>query len=209
MTDPCPACGPEFVRWLNADPARQTAWLALPRRRVDAGQALQSVGQSLSGVWFVEKGLLRSYFLNTTGLERNCAFHAEWEWAGMPPPRGAPVLAAFAIDALELSQVVELSHAGLAAWLQHQPELQATLTETLLMALMASSRRESALMMDSAEQRYMQLLTEQPAIIERVALHHVASYLGITNVALSRIRRRIKDRRDALASREPTKIPAA
>ena len=113
MTDPCPACGPEFVRWLNADPARQTAWLALPRRRVDAGQALQSVGQSLSGVWFVEKGLLRSYFLNTTGLERNCAFHAEWEWAGMPPPRGAPVLAAFAIDALELSQVVELSHAGL------------------------------------------------------------------------------------------------
>jgi CRP-like cAMP-binding protein len=69
MTDPCPACGPGFLRWLNADPARQAAWLTLPRRWVDAGQALQSVGQSLSGVWFVEQGLLRSYFLNTDGLE--------------------------------------------------------------------------------------------------------------------------------------------
>ena len=197
MTDPCPACGPDFLRWLNADPARQAAWMALPRRWVEAGQTLQSVGQSLSGVWFVERGLLRSYFLNNDGLERNCAFHAEWKWAGMPPPRDAPVFAAFAIDALERSQVVELSHPGLAAWLQRQPELQATLTETLLVTLMGSSRRESALIMDSAEQRYMQFLTEQSAIVERVALHHIASYLGITSVALSRIRRRIKDRRAA------------
>jgi CRP-like cAMP-binding protein len=200
MTDSCPGCGPDFVHWLKADPARETAWLALPRRWVDVGQVLQSVGRSLSGVWFVEQGLLRSYFLNPDGLERNCAFHAEWEWAGMLPPRGAPVVAEVAIDALERSQVVELSHAGLAAWLQRQPELQAALTETLLVALMGSSRRESALMMGSAEQRYMQFLAEHPATFERVALHHVASYLGITNVALSRIRRRIKDRRASLAS---------
>ena len=207
MSDSCPACGPEFVRWLNADPARQTAWLALPRRWVEAGQALQSPGQSLSGVWFVEQGLLRSHFLNADGLERNCAFHAEWEWAGMPPPQGAPVAAPFAIDALERSQVVELSHADLAAWLQTRPELQARLTEALLVTLMASSRRESALMMDSAEQRYMRFLTEKPAMVERVALHHVASYLGVTNVALSRIRRRIKDRQAALALSGRSKIP--
>jgi CRP-like cAMP-binding protein len=195
------------VRWLNADPARQTAWLALPRRWVDAGQALQSVGQSLSGVWFVEQGLLRSYFLNTDGLERNSGFHAEWEWAGMPPPRGAPFVAAFSIDALERSLVVELSHSSLTAWLLHRPEMHATLTETLLVTLMATSRRESALMLDSAEERYMQFLTDKPAMAERVALRHVASYLGITNVALSRIRRRIKDRRSALALSGQTKIP--
>lgn len=194
MNDPCPACGPDFVRWLNAEPQRQAAWLALPRRWVQPGEALQTEGQNLSAVWFVEQGLLRSHFLNADGRERNCGFHPEWQWAGMPPPRGAPALASVAIDALERSQVVELSHAALAAWLQHRPELQATLTDTLLVNLMASSRRESALMMDSAEERYMRFLAEQPAMAERVALHHVASYLGITNVALSRVRRRIKER---------------
>ena len=194
MTHPCPACGPEFVRWLNAEPDRQAAWLGLPRRWVDAGAVLQTVGHSPGAVWFVEQGLLRSHFLNAHGLERNCAFHPEQQWAGLPPPQGAPFAATFSIDALERSQVVELSHVALASWLHQRPELRATLTDALLVNLMASSQRESALLMDSAEQRYTQFLAEHPAIAERVPLHHVASYLGITNVALSRVRRRIKDR---------------
>lgn len=204
MTHHCPACGPDFVHWLNTDPMRQTAWQALPRRWVDAGDVLQSTGQRLSAVWFVEQGLLRSHFLNAEGRERNSAFHPEWHWAGMPPPRNTPVAATFTIDALERSCVLELSHAKLAEWLQDQPELQATLIDTLLGHLMATSKRESTLMMDSAEQRYLQFLAEQPAIVERVALHHVASYLGITNVALSRIRRRIKDRQTFVAVSKPT-----
>lgn len=192
MTDHCPTCGPAFVRWLAADPVRQTAWLALPRRWVDPGDVLQPAGQALGAVWFVEQGLLRSHFLNADGRERNCAFHAEWQWAGMPPPRGAPGVATFAIQALERSKVLELSHAALADWLQQRPELQATLTDALLANLMALSRRESGLLMDSAEQRYVQFLADQPAVAGRLALHHLASYLGITNVALSRVRRRIR-----------------
>ena len=194
MTDLCPACGPSFLLWLDADPVRRTAWLALPRRWLDPGEVLQWTGQNLSAVWFVEQGLLRSHFLNASGRDRNCAFHAEWHWAGLPPPRGAPGVATFAIEALERSRVVELSHAGLADWLHKQPELQATMTDALLANLMALSQRESALMMDSAEERYTEFLAEQPAIVDRIALQHVASYLGITNVALSRIRRRIKSR---------------
>jgi CRP-like cAMP-binding protein len=205
MNNACPVCGPDFVRWLNAEPLRQAAWLAFPRRWLDAGEVLQSVGQSQSAVWFVELGLLRSHFLNAEGRERNCAFHPEWHWAGMPPPRSEPVVATVAIEAIERSHVVELSHAALAEWLTHRPEMQGTLTEALVVNLMAASRRESGLLMDSAEARYMQFLAEHPAIAERVALHHVASYLGITNVALSRVRRRMKDRKTASAQPEHTK----
>lgn len=205
MSDHCAACGPGFVRWLDADPLRHDAWRALPRRWVDPGEVLQSAGQDLGAVWFVEQGLLRSHFLNADGRERNCAFHAEWHWAGLPPPRGAVVVASFAIAALERSRVVELGHASLADWLQHHAELQATLTDALLANQLALSRRESALMMDSAEQRYVQFLAEQPALAERLALHHVASYLGVTNVALSRVRRRIKNRKSASAFSKPTR----
>lgn len=41
----------------------------------------------------------------------------------------------------------------------------------------------------SAKERYDRLLTEQPSIIRRVPLKHIASYLGITQVSLSRIRK--------------------
>jgi CRP-like cAMP-binding protein len=43
----------------------------------------------------------------------------------------------------------------------------------------------------TASQRYEELLTKQPEIIQRVQLGYIASYLGITQVSLSRIRSEI------------------
>ncbi|WP_430612934.1 Crp/Fnr family transcriptional regulator [Flavobacterium sp. JP2137] len=41
----------------------------------------------------------------------------------------------------------------------------------------------------SAKERYDQLMTDSPSLIQRVPLMHIASYLGITPVSLSRIRK--------------------
>lgn len=204
MSNTCPACGPAFLQWLASDPARHAVWLALPRRSVGPGQELQAAGGVMGAVWFVEQGLLRSHFLDERGRERNCAFHPEAQWAGRPATRGPPAAAPFAIDALEGSRVVELTYAALAKWLNERPELQSTLTDALSANLMSLSHRESTLMMDTAERRYVRFLAEQPGIASRIALHHVASYLGITNVALSRIRRRIKDRQLPVVNSCPT-----
>ena len=40
------------------------------------------------------------------------------------------------------------------------------------------------------EERYRTLISEEPAILDIVPLHYIASYLGITPVSLSRIRKR-------------------
>lgn len=52
-------------------------------------------------------------------------------------------------------------------------------------------RREISLLTDTAEQRYLNLLAEQPHLIQNIPLKYIASYIGITPQALSRIRRRI------------------
>lgn len=44
----------------------------------------------------------------------------------------------------------------------------------------------------TATERYKELLKENPDLIQRVQLGHIASYLGITQVSLSRIRADIK-----------------
>lgn len=44
----------------------------------------------------------------------------------------------------------------------------------------------------SATERYLELLKHQPDLIQRIQLGHIASYLGITQVSLSRIRAEIK-----------------
>lgn len=53
------------------------------------------------------------------------------------------------------------------------------------------SRREVSLLNESAEQRYLNLFTEQPHLIQEIPLKYIASYIGITPQGLSRIRRRI------------------
>ncbi|MBO9592919.1 MAG: Crp/Fnr family transcriptional regulator [Niabella sp.] len=44
----------------------------------------------------------------------------------------------------------------------------------------------------TAAQRYKELLADNPDLLQRVALCHIASYLGITQVSLSRIRSEIR-----------------
>jgi CRP-like cAMP-binding protein len=53
------------------------------------------------------------------------------------------------------------------------------------------SNRELSLLNDTAEQRYLKLFSEQPKLIEKIPLKYIASYIGITPQALSRIRKRI------------------
>lgn len=53
------------------------------------------------------------------------------------------------------------------------------------------SKRELSLLNENAEQRYINLFSEQPALLKYIPLKYIASYIGITPQALSRIRKRI------------------
>jgi len=53
------------------------------------------------------------------------------------------------------------------------------------------SKREQSLLSDTAEKRYLNLFKERPNIIKEIPLKYIASYIGVTPQALSRIRKRI------------------
>ncbi|MBD1258987.1 Crp/Fnr family transcriptional regulator [Maribacter polysiphoniae] len=58
--------------------------------------------------------------------------------------------------------------------------------------LIKSEERLISLQFNTATERYLALLENCPSIIQRVQLSHIASYLGITQVSLSRIRATLK-----------------
>lgn len=53
------------------------------------------------------------------------------------------------------------------------------------------SEREQSLLNETAEQRYLSLFKNRPNLIKEIPLKYLASYIGITPQALSRIRKRI------------------
>lgn len=56
---------------------------------------------------------------------------------------------------------------------------------------LAKSNKEFSYLSESAEERYLKLMKDHPELFQLVPLKHIATYLGITPQALSRIRRRI------------------
>ena len=187
----CALCQPsELERLIHTEPAVAAQWRALPRKSFAPGAVLQEAAQSCTRSWLIEQGLVRCYYLSEQGTQRNRSFHAEGAWVGgsMPPvTHPSP----YTIEALEPTQTVELGHATLLAWHQQFPQIQPLLDEAMGCLFTHQSRREADLLTLSPQARYTAFLADQSALVERVPIHHVASYLGISNVSLSRIRARL------------------
>ncbi len=181
---------PELERLLQADPAMEQVWLALPRQSLAPKQVLHPAGDTLTRSWLVEQGLVRTYYLNQEGVERNRSFHAEGSWlgGGVPP---APSICPYTMEAMEQTQVVELPYATLQAWHDNFPPIRPLLQEAMNCLFTGQAQREAELLTLSPLERYQTFMADQATIVARVPIHHVASYLGISNVSLSRIRARL------------------
>jgi len=57
--------------------------------------------------------------------------------------------------------------------------------------LLIKSKRELSLLYETAEERYLNLFKERPNLFKEIPLKYIASYIGVTPQALSRIRKRI------------------
>jgi hypothetical protein len=55
----------------------------------------------------------------------------------------------------------------------------------------ALKARMLSMITDTAEERYEKLLQSNPEVFQHAALKHIASYLGITDTSLSRIRKEL------------------
>jgi len=53
------------------------------------------------------------------------------------------------------------------------------------------SKRELSLLNQTAEERYLEIFTERPELMQHIPMKYIASYVGVTPQGLSRIRRRI------------------
>lgn len=87
----------------------------------------------------------------------------------------------YQLDVQELKRLYEQDIA-IANWGRHFAEQELIKTEAMFISRQFRTARE----------RYVELITQDPELLQRVQLSHVASYLGITQVSLSRIRAEIR-----------------
>ena len=71
------------------------------------------------------------------------------------------------------------------------PPLRDIAYELLMVGFVNISNRLESQLTLNPEQRYKKLLNENPKLLHNIPLKMIASYLGVTDVTLSRIRKRI------------------
>lgn len=150
-------------------------------------------GQTADSIYFLCSGLARFFYITEDGKEHNKSFAIENQFAGALQTSFDPQPSRFNIQALEDIHALKISLKGLNGL--YTKSLVWANIGRLYMESMAvrKAEREAGFLLDSAEQRYLDFLSAYGETASRIKLYHIASYLGITDVALSRIRRRQKN----------------
>lgn len=187
--------GPDnaLIRSLGAAlPLRDDVLRGLARdftaRRVDKGQVPLHQGEAWRQVLWIERGALRMYFSRRDGREFNKNFFLDGALLCPLTPAmwGQPSL--FEIAAVEAGTVwcadASAWRVRLGALNQWEPLRLELLTRLLNHKL----QREHDLLTLDARRRYAAFSAREPRLAERIPLLHLASYLGMTDVTLSRIR---------------------
>lgn len=145
--------------------------------------------------YFVLSGSLRTFTTDERGNEHN--FHLAFEdwWASDLFSFITGDTAFFSIEALEDTEVLAIHRDDYEVLLSQYPKFERFFRLLMQNAYVASQKRTMDIMSLSAEKRYLQLVQRYPQLEMRVAQHHIASFLGITPEALSRIKRGLIEKR--------------
>ncbi|GAA4454561.1 Crp/Fnr family transcriptional regulator [Nibrella saemangeumensis] len=154
-------------------------------------QYLLQEGDVCNRLAFVEKGALYAYSLDSKGSSRVIQFAFEGWWIADLYSFFTQEPSSLHIEALEDSEVLLLEREQHQRLLEEVPAYE-TYTRILYQnAYVALQRRVEGTLGLTAEEKYARLLEQHPATLQRVPLHLVASYLGVTPETLSRIRRQL------------------
>ena len=153
------------------------------------GDFLLKEGQVVSNLFVIEKGLVRSFY-NSNEREINVWFGFENVILGSVTPLFFNQPSIENIQFLEDTSLYYISSSDLNKLYETSLEMNIVGRKMAEEYCKILEERSFSLQTQSAEQRYNDLLKNQPEIVQRISLRHIASYLGISQETLSRIRRK-------------------
>jgi CRP-like cAMP-binding protein len=169
-------------------------WLILLQfsqlRSIKKGDFFIKAGQTSHQLAFVVKGCFRFFYIKNE-VEKTAYFTfendvlASFECILLNQP------SAQSIQALEDSEVFMMDYNQMRKLYEHNHKFEhlgRIIGEHYILML---HTRLSSYLLDTPEERYLRLVNETPDFLHRVPLQHIASFIGVTPVSLSRIRKRI------------------
>jgi len=145
-------------------------------------------GQSVDKEYLVTKGCLRSFCIDKNGKEHTLQFAVSNWWMSDYIAIHTDEPATLTIECLTDSTVVEFNTKALDETLKLFPEFEPFQRGLLERHVVSLHRRILNQLQLTATERYELFLEQYPDIEQYCRNYHIASYLGVTQESLSRIR---------------------
>jgi CRP-like cAMP-binding protein len=152
------------------------------------GQLLHRAGERCNTLFLVKTGAVRSFYL-VEGRDVTAHFALEYGLVGAVDSIVKGQASRYSIEALEPSAVYRMEYTEMEAYLRRHPEQERLARQVTQLLYLDLVERLEGMTFLSARARYEHLQERYPGITQRVSLGHIASYLGITQETLSRVRR--------------------
>ena len=149
-------------------------------------------GDSNSSLYFVVAGLLKAYYVSLDGKESIKSFIKPKNIIGSLSVLQDNGVCSFNLVALEETKLIRLPLNKLIDASSQYHSLSQQLVNVLMELSMKKEQREYEFLTLPAEERLLKFRDSEPELYGKLTQIDVAKYIGITPVALSRIKRRLQ-----------------
>lgn len=160
------------------------------RRSFDKGEVVFRQGDHSRDIYVLRGGLVKLFYLTHDGKEWIKSFIADAGVFGSRRSQIGGETSAFTAACLEPCEVLVLGYDRFRAAMAQDAGLLELFLEMSESMALRKEIREHDLLCLSAEARYRRFIAEQGDLAARLMQVDIARFLGVTPVALSRIRRR-------------------
>lgn len=154
-----------------------------------AKSCLLRAGERAEYLYIVKSGAVRAWF-DKEGRDYTLQFFLEGEPICIYESLMRTEPSEFSIETIEATEVLVFHRDDVLSYLAANGEFKEQLMTLLVDKMVNYVHLFVSMQVNSPEQRYAELLKHRPDIVQRIPLHYIASFLGITPVSLSRIRNR-------------------
>lgn len=146
-------------------------------------------GNHCNEYFFLEKGFMRAFAHDTEGNEVTTSFYSDNQVVFEVSSFFNRTISKENIQALTDSEGWYISYEQLNMLFHSLPEFRDFGRSILVKGFSSLKNRVLSMITETAEERYAQLLKSNPEIFKNAPLKTIASYLGVTDTSLSRIRK--------------------
>jgi len=155
------------------------------------GEFFAQKGKTCRNIGYISSGILRTFYLNDKGEEITSCFCTKNSLTTSYKSFTLQQPSSLSIQALEDSQLFTIDFYTLQKLYSKSMVWQNIGRVIAEKEYFVMEQYASVLNNESAKEKYLRLLNEQPEVIQKASVEDIASYLGVTRRTLSRIRHEI------------------